>query len=83
MSVVAFPISRETSTVRFIADSIARLQGEDAVTFRQATAGHLFSVAIERGNDADQALATVLDYLAHFRQKPLPEPLSPPPEPRL
>jgi hypothetical protein len=41
--------------VRFIADSIARLQGEDAVTFRQATAGHLFSVAIERGNDAETA----------------------------
>jgi hypothetical protein len=55
MSVVAFPLSRETSTVRFIADSIARLQGEDAVTFWQATAGHLLSVAIERGNDAETA----------------------------
>lgn len=55
MSVVAFPISREVSTVRLIADTIGRLHGEDAVIFWRETASHLLSVAIERGYETEAA----------------------------
>lgn len=75
MSVIAFPISRQVSTVREVAASIGRLHGEAAVTFWRAKARDLLSAAIDRGHDLDGARREVLQFFDAV-QMTLREPLT-------
>ncbi|MBZ9991133.1 DUF6074 family protein [Mesorhizobium sp. BH1-1-5] len=59
MSVHAYPISRELLAIRIVADAIARLPNEAAAQLWRETATHLLSVAIERGQNANDARAEV------------------------
>ncbi|AGB45269.1 MULTISPECIES: DUF6074 family protein [Mesorhizobium] len=62
MSVSAFPVSRELSSVKVVADAIARLPNDEAALLWDETAKHLLSVAIERGHDTDQARTEVVRF---------------------
>ncbi|CDX36502.1 conserved hypothetical protein [Mesorhizobium sp. SOD10] len=55
MSVHAFPLSRELPTIRIVAGAIARLPSDEAAQLWRETASHLLSVAIERGQNANDA----------------------------
>ncbi|MER8583305.1 DUF6074 family protein [Mesorhizobium sp. M1423] len=59
MSVSAFPISRELSSVRIVADAFARLSEEEAASLWHVTATHLLAVATERGQNTLEARAEV------------------------
>ncbi|WP_246680578.1 DUF6074 family protein [Mesorhizobium sp. B2-4-13] len=62
MSVSAFPVSRELSSVKIVAEAIARLPNDEAALLWDETAKHLLSVAIERGHDTDQARTEVVRF---------------------
>ncbi|MBZ9974097.1 MULTISPECIES: DUF6074 family protein [unclassified Mesorhizobium] len=62
MSLSAFPVSRERPSVKIVADAIARLPNDEAAVLWNETAKHLLSVAIERGDDADQARTEVVRF---------------------
>ncbi|WP_352688940.1 DUF6074 family protein [Mesorhizobium australicum] len=62
MSVSAFPVSPELSSVRIVADAIARLPNDEAAVLWDETAKHLLSVAIERGHDTDRARTEVVRF---------------------
>jgi hypothetical protein len=59
MSVHAFPISRELPAIRIVANAIAQLPGDEAAKLWRETATHLLSVAIERGQSANDARTEV------------------------
>ncbi|WP_296743566.1 DUF6074 family protein [Mesorhizobium sp.] len=59
MSVHAFPISRELPAIRSVAIAIARLPSDEAAKLWRETAVHLLSVAIERGQSANDARTEV------------------------
>ncbi|TPL79342.1 hypothetical protein FJ950_28490 [Mesorhizobium sp. B2-3-14] len=62
MSVSAFPVSRERASVMIVADAIARLPNDEAAELWLETATHLLSVAIERGDDTNQARTEVVRF---------------------
>lgn len=75
MSVHAFPISRELPAIRIVAGAIARLPTDEAAKLWRETATHLLSVAIERGQSANEARAEVRRFFDAV-QSALPSELS-------